>query len=153
MDWEHAIHGVQWWKPRLCSDATEWLYADRKTEFAKVYEELYWDEQEMGRPYGGVEDIPNWCRGFDGPDGKGRMTTQPDIFATQEIIERILKAIAPKNQLQAFGWRTWHLPMSETICSLLRDCESLSMLVIGPDGHHNTTSEFCVSVFVLIQID
>ena len=140
-DWKSAVFGWQWWKPRLCSDATEWIYADQ-TECAKIYGELYWDEEKMGRPYDGVEGIPDWFDGSEGPEGKGTMTTQPDIFATLALIERIIKAIAPVNQLQAFCWQTWHLPMSETVCSLLRDCESLRTFVIGPDGHHNTTSEF-----------
>ena len=98
----------------------------------------------MGRPYRGIEDIPDWCKGRNGPSEEaGRIQTQPDIYATLHIIERIVQQLAPRNQLRAFGWETWYLPISDKICGLLRDCESLSTLVIGPDGHHNTTSKSC----------
>ena len=78
------------------------------------------------------------------------MATQPDIFATLDIIERIIKTIAPLNRLRMFGWQTWYLPMSETTCTLLRDCESLRTLVIGADGHHPTIGEFRGFTMILI---
>ena len=139
-EWNCAVHGWQWWKPKICSDATEWIYADQ-TECAKVYGKRYWDVERLGRPYAGDDAEPDWFTPYDGPEGEGTMATQPDIYATLGIIERIVQAVAPMNQLQSFGWQTWYLPMSETICTLLRACESLSTLVIGQDGQHHTTSE------------
>ena len=101
------MHGDQWWKPRLCSDATEWLYANRRDEMEKVYGELYWNEQEMGRPYGGKEDIPSWCRGCNGPcEEAGQIQTQPDIHAILNIIERVIQLVAPRDRMRVLAWET-----------------------------------------------
>ena len=147
--WKNAVYGWQWWKPQMCSDATEWIYVDQN-ECAKIYRERYWDEERMQRPYKGGQEAPDWFTPFDGPEGEGTMTTQPDIFATLDIIERIIKTIAPLNRLRMFGWQTWYLPLSETICTLLRECESLSVVVIAADGHHHTTSELHSYTLILI---
>ena len=39
--WKSFVFGDQWWKPRVCSDATEWIYADRRDELERAYGEFY----------------------------------------------------------------------------------------------------------------
>lgn len=95
----------------MCSDTTEWLYKNRKDEVEKAYAGVFWDEEEMGRPYGGKEDVPELDRDCNGPcEEEGQIESQPDIYATLDIIERLVELIAPCNRLQAFHGRRGTCP-------------------------------------------